>query len=74
MIPLKCNGKWTIWKFQWMKIKGNFFATLTSAKKEHRLTCVDLSRATKLIDIDLLDRIAVTRSSEKLSGKNQKED
>jgi ATP-dependent exoDNAse (exonuclease V) alpha subunit len=70
MLPLCCAWAWTIWKAQGQTIRGKVDLVLGKNEREHGLSYVGFSRATRLQDIGLDGGINGDRITTKI--KNQK--
>ena len=53
MLPLRLAWAWTIWKAQGQTIRNKIILNLGTREKEHGLSYVGFSRATKLSDIGI---------------------
>ena len=53
MIPLRLAWAWTIWKAQGQTIRNKIVLNLGNSEREHGLSYVGFSRATKLSDIGI---------------------
>eukprot|EP00978_Attheya_sp_CCMP212_P015416 scaffold39815_cov35-Attheya_sp.AAC.1 len=58
MLPLTTTWAFTIWKYQGQTFLGKVALNLSDHEKEHGLTYVAFSRATRFSDIGLKDDIA----------------
>jgi hypothetical protein len=63
MLPLRLSWAWTIWKAQGQTIKGKLVVSLGPKEKEHGLTYVAFSRATKFSNIGIIRGIADRRDT-----------
>ena len=61
MIPLRLCWAWTMWKAQGQTIRNKLCLNLTKKEREHGLTYVAFSRATKFLDIGIFDGISRNR-------------
>ena len=58
MLPLRLAWAWTIWKAQGQTICSKIILKLGSKEREHGLSYVAFSRATKLSDIGITGGLA----------------
>ena len=68
MLPLRLAWAWTIWKSQGQTIRSKIILKLGQMEKEHGLSYVAFSRATKLSDIGITGGISGSRLTTKISN------
>ena len=68
MLPLRLAWVWTIWKSQGQTIRTKIILNLGEKEKEHGLSYVAFSRATKLSNIGITGGMAGNRLTVKIAN------